>query len=125
MSLKLSQGPSLVIETKECDPDLVSVTSYGLPVLISMTSLGLPDLISMTSLGLPNLVSVTIGTRIFKKKFKKGVKTIFLKIFTMFIVILRCFYIIYVEMSRQCRVPLKLKKNQDCLSFVHVVQHLS
>ena len=41
-------------------PDLVSVTSYGLPVQISMTSLGLP-----------NLVSVTIGTRIFKKKFKK------------------------------------------------------
>ena len=52
-------------------PDLVSVTSYGLPVQISMTSLGLPNLISMTSLGLPNLVSVTIGTRIFKKKFKK------------------------------------------------------
>ena len=79
------------------DPDLVSVTSYGLPVLISLTSFGLP-----------NLVSVTIGTRIFKKKFKKGVKTIFLKIFTMFIVILRCFYIIYVEMSRGCRVPLSL-----------------
>ena len=34
-------------------------------------------------------------------------KTISLKIFTMFIVILRCFYIIYVEMSRGCRVPLK------------------
>ena len=86
-------------------PDLVSVTSYGLPVQISMTSLGLPNLVSMTSLGLPNLVSVTIGTRIFKKKFKKGTKTNFFKIFTMFIVILRCFYIIYVKMSYQCRVP--------------------
>ena len=32
---------------------------------------------------------------------------IFLKIFTMLIVILRCFYIIYVEMSPRCRVPLK------------------
>ena len=72
-----------------------------------MTSLGLPDLISMTSLGLPNLVSVTIGTRIFKKKLKKGGKTIFLKNFAMFIVILRCFYIIYVEMSHQCRVLLR------------------
>ena len=91
-------------------PDLVSVTSYGLPVQISMTSLGLPNLISMTSLGLPNLVSVTIGTRIFKKKFKKGTKTNFFKIFTMFIVILRCFYIIYVKMSYQCRVPLSGKK---------------
>ena len=79
--------PDLVSVTSY-GPDLVSVTSYGLPVLISMTSLGLPDLMSMTSLGLPNLVSVTLGTRIF-------------------IVILRCFYIIYVEMSRQFRVPLK------------------
>ena len=43
-----------------CDPHIVSVTSYSLPVQISMTSLGLP-----------NLVSVTIGTRIFKKNFKK------------------------------------------------------
>ena len=49
-------------------PDLVSVTSYGLPVQLSMTSLGLP-----------NLVSVTIGTRIFKKKFKKGTETNFSK----------------------------------------------
>ena len=88
------------------DPDLVSVTSLGLPVLISMTSLGLPDLISMTSLGLPNQVSVTIGTKIFKKKLKKEAENDFLKIFTMFIVIQRCFYIIYVEMSRRCRVPL-------------------
>ena len=44
------------------------VTSYGLPVHISMTSLGLP-----------NLVSVTIGTRIFKKKFKKRDEKIFFK----------------------------------------------
>ena len=88
-------------------PDLVSVTSYGLPVLISMTSLGHTNLISMTNLGLPNLVSVTIGTRIFKKKFKKRDEKIFFKIFTMFIVILRCFYIIYVKMSYQCRVPLR------------------
>ena len=57
------------------------MTSYGLPVLISITSLRLPDLILMTSLGLPNLVSVTIGTRIFKKKLKKGVKTIFFENF--------------------------------------------
>ena len=62
----------------------------------------------MTSLGLPNLVSVTIGTRIFKKKFKKWTKTDFFKILTMFIVILRCFYITYVKMSYQCRVPLSL-----------------
>ena len=85
------------------DPDIVSVTNYGPPALISMTSLGHPDLISMTSLGLP------IGTRIFKKKLKKGGETIFLKNFTMFIVILRCFYIIYVEMSHQCRVPLMIQ----------------
>ena len=78
------------------------MTSYGLPVPISMTNLGPPDLVSMTSLGDPNLVSVTIGTRIFKKKkFKKGLKMIFLKIFTMFIVILRCFYIIYFERNKQ------------------------
>ena len=78
------------------DPHLVSVTSYSLPVQISMTSLGLP-----------NLVSVTIGTKIFKKKFKKGTKANFFKIFTMYIVILRYFYIIYVKMSYQCRVPLR------------------
>ena len=60
--------------------DQVWVTSYGLPVQISMTSLGLPSLVSMT-----------IGTRIFKKKFKKGTKRNFFKIFTMLIVILRCF----------------------------------
>ena len=81
------------------DPHLVSVTNYGLPVQTSMTSLGLPNLVSMTSLGLPNLVSVTIGTKIFKKKFKKWTKTDFFKILTMFIVILRSFYIIHVKMS--------------------------
>ena len=62
----------------------------------------------MTSLGLPNLVSVTIGTRIFKKKLKKRTKTNFFKIFTMFIVILRCFYVIHIKMYYQCRVPLSL-----------------
>ena len=91
-------------------PDLVSVTSYGLPVQISMTSLGLP-----------NLVSVTIGTRIFKKKFKKGMKTIFFKIFVMFKfnVILRCFYVIYVKMSYQCRVPLSLSSKRILFFFLN------
>ena len=106
MSLKLSQGPSLVIETKECDPDLVSVTSYGLPVLISMTSLGLPDLMSMTSLGLHNLVSVTIGMRIFKKKLKKRGENNFFENFHYDYYDPEVFYIIYVKMSCQCRVPL-------------------
>ena len=88
------------------DPGLVSMTSLGPPTPISMTRLGPPTLISMTSLGPPTLVSVTIGTRIFMEKVKKRVKLTFFKIFTMFIVILRWFYVIYVKTSWQCRVPL-------------------
>ena len=42
----------------------------------------------------------------FQEKGKKRGKSTFLKIFIMFIVILRWFYVIYVKMSRQCRVPL-------------------
>ena len=53
------------------------MTSLGYPNLVSMTNLGHPNLVSMTSLGHPNQVSVTIGTRIFKKKFQKGMKTSF------------------------------------------------
>ena len=68
----------------------------GLTFLFDVSTITIPNLVSMRSLGLPNLVSVTIGTRIFKKKFKKRDEKIFFKIFTMFIVILRCFYVIYV-----------------------------
>ena len=42
----------------------------------------------------------------FQEKGEKRGKSTFLKIFIMFIVILRWFYIIYLKMSRQCRVPL-------------------
>ena len=54
---------------------LTKIVGTAVPTIIVETAYYckscLPDMISMTSLGLPNLVSVTIGTRIFKKKFKK------------------------------------------------------
>ena len=76
------------------------------PTQISVTSYGPPTQNSVTSYGPPTLISVTIGTRILKLKLKIRVKIKFFRIFTMFIVILRSFYIIYVEISCHLIVPL-------------------
>ena len=76
------------------------------PTQISVTSYGPPTQNSVTSYGPPTLISVTIGTRILKLKLKIRVKMKFFTILTMFIVILRSFYIIYVEISFHLTVPL-------------------
>ena len=100
-------------------PTQFSVTSYGPytilsdklrpPTQISVTSYGHPTQNSVTSYGPPTLISVTIGTRILKLKLKMWVKIKFFRLFTMFIVILRSFYIIYVEISYHLIVPLRNK----------------
>ena len=76
------------------------------PTQISVTSYGPPTQNSVTSYGPPTLISVTIGTRILKLKLKNRAKMKFFTILTMFIVILRSFYIIYVEISCHLIVPL-------------------
>ena len=60
----------------------------------------------VTSYGPPTLISVTIGTRILKLKLKIRAKMKFFTILTMFIVILRSFYITYVMISCHLIVPL-------------------
>ena len=83
-----SYGPYTIFSDKLRPPTQISVTSYGHPTLNSVTS-NVP----------PTLISVTIGTRILKLKLKMRVKMKFFRLFTMFIVILRSFYIIYFEIN--------------------------
>ena len=92
-----SYGPYTILSDKLWPPTQISVTSYGPPTQNSVTSYGPPT-----------LISVTIGTRILKLKFKIRVKMKFFTIFTTLIVILRPFYIIYVEISSHLIVPLRL-----------------
>ena len=68
-------------------------------------SVGHPSHISVTSYGHPKQNSVTIGMRILLK-LKMREKMKFFTIFTMLIVILRSFYIIYAEISCHLIVPL-------------------
>ena len=89
-------GPYTILSDKLWAPTQISVTSYGAPTQNSVTSYGAPT-----------LISVTIGTRILKLKLKMRVKIKFFRLFTMFIVILRSFYIIYVEISCHLIVLLR------------------
>ena len=68
---------------------------------------GHPTQNSVTSYGPPTLISVTIGTRILKLKLKMWVKMKFFKIFTVFIMNLRSFYNIYIEIGCHLIVPLR------------------
>ena len=81
--------------------------SYGHLTPIWVTTYGHPTRIWVTTYGHPTQIWVTIGTRILKKKLEMRVKTKFFIIFTMCIVILRSFYIMYVEISFHLTVPLK------------------
>ena len=98
-----SYGPYTILSDKLRPPTQISVTSYGPPTQNSVTSYGPPT-----------LISVTIGTRILKLKLKIRVKMKFFRLFTMFIVILRSFYIIYVEISCHLIVPLKYLRTFEC-----------
>ena len=81
------------------DTPTVSVTGYGHPLDRSMTSFGHPP-----------RVSVPIIARILKKKLKMRVKKIFFTIFTMLILFLGFFYVIYVKISLHVTVPLNQYK---------------
>ena len=96
-------------------PTHISVTSYGHPTHISVTSYGHPTQNPVTSYGQPTLISVTIGTSILKLKLKMKVKMKFFTIFTVFIVILRSFYTIYVEISFNLIVPLNASVELEIL----------
>ena len=67
---------------------------------------------------------MTIGTKILKFKLKMRVKMKFFRLFTMFLVILRSFYITYVEMSCHLIVPLIRRllsePGHSCLAGKHV-----
>ena len=64
--------------------------------------------ISVTSYGHSLRLSVPLIARILKKKIKMRMKMMFFTIFTMLIVILRDFYVIYVKMSLHVTVPLSV-----------------
>ena len=74
---------------------MISVTSYG----HSLDS-------SVTSYGHSPRLSVTLIARILKKKLKMKMKIIIFTIFTMLIVFLKVFYVIYVNMVLHVRVAL-------------------
>ena len=74
--------------------------------MISVTSYGHPLDSSVTSCGHPPRVSVPLIVRILKKKLKMRLKIIFFTIFTMLIVFLRVFHVIYVKISLHETVPL-------------------
>ena len=75
---------------------MISVTSYGHNLNSSVTSCG------------PLLrVSVPLIARILKKNLKMRTKTLFFTIFTMLIVFMRVFDVIYVNISLHVTVPLR------------------
>ena len=76
---------------------------------ISVTSCGHSLNSSVTSYGHSPWVSVTLIARILKKKLKMRIKMIFFTTFTMLIVILRVFWVIYVKMGLYVTVPLRLR----------------
>ena len=75
---------------------MISVTSYG----HNLNS-------SVTSCGPPPRVSVPLIARILKKNLKMRTKTLFFTIFTMLIVFMRVFDVIYVNISLHVTVPLR------------------
>ena len=74
--------------------------------MISVSSYGHTLDSSVTSCGHPPRVSVPLIARILKKKLKMRTKKIFFTIFTMLILFLGVFYIIYVKISLHVTVPL-------------------
>ena len=90
----------LQVQWQVMDTPTISVTSYG----HSLDS-------SVTIYGHSPRLSVTLIARILKKKLKMKTKMMFFRIFTMLIMFLRVFYVIYVKMGLHVTVPL----NKSCL----------
>ena len=86
---------------------------------ISATSYGHSFDSSVTSYGHSPRLSVTLIARILKKKLKMKTKMMFFRIFTMLIMVLRVFYVIYVKMGLHVTVPLSLTEQRptQILSF--------